>query len=309
MGKGRVIITGANRGLGRAFAIRCAREGYDLTLVARDTGLLKKCAGEISGIAPVPVETMSVDLSDADQVKELARDLSSRDDIVMLINNAGFAIPEEFCDCDIDLQLTMIRVHDEASLRLARAVLPSMKRRGKGVIINVASTLAYIPFVSNSVYCASKAFINVFSEVLQREVRRYGITVQALNPGMTKTDFHSTEVFKKVKSFKKNVREMEPEQVVDHSFRKLGKRLIAIPGVDNLLMAGFGNFVGDMIMRRKGMLSPNRNALSTGTGWSSLYRPVRPLSTLKKVVSRKHPVLISISVFCQKRFRLFRVSR
>ena len=128
-----------------------------------------------------------------------------------------------------------------------------MKKNNKGIIINVASTMAYIPFVANSVYCASKAFINVFSDVLQREVKGYGIVIQSLNPGRTKTDFHNTEAFKKVEKINTNVKEMSPDAVVDVSFRKLGKKLIVIPGLNNKIMLLFKNIIADIFMKKKGL--------------------------------------------------------
>ena len=195
----KAVITGANRGIGKSFALRCAEEGYELLLIARNKELLNECLKQITEKYNVKVVIIQADLSKYEDVKAVISQISEDTSIEVLINNAGFAIPSFFAESDIETQLDMVRVHNEATLRLTRAVLPVMKKNNKGIIINVASTMAYIPFVANSVYCASKAFINVFSDVLQREVKGYGIVIQSLNPGRTKTDFRNTEALKMLK--------------------------------------------------------------------------------------------------------------
>ncbi len=231
----QAVITGASKGLGKCFAWECAKRGYDLFLIARSKQLLTELAVEIKVKYGVNVTTMPADLSREPEVKSLADKLSKMPAIELLINNAGFAIPSLFADSDIEAQLNMVRVHNEAMLRLTRAILPGMKNNKKGSIINVSSTMAYIPFVANTVYGASKAFINTFSDVLQREVQAYGITIQALNPGLTRTEFHKTDAFKRIKKMDKNRRAMAPEDVVQISFENLGKKLIVIPGFGNKL--------------------------------------------------------------------------
>jgi short-subunit dehydrogenase len=249
----KAVITGGNRGIGKSFALRFAKEGYDLLLIARNKELLDGCLKQIADKYSVKVAFIQADLSKYEDVIAVVSRISEDSSIEALVNNAGFAVPSFFAESDIEAQLDMVRVHNEAMMRLTRAVLPMMEKNKKGVIINVASTMAYIPFVANSVYCASKAFINVFSEVLQREVKGYGIIVQSLNPGRTKTDFHNTEAFKNVEKIITNVKEMSTEVVVDASFRKLGKKLIVIPGLDNRIMILFKNLIADIFMRKKGL--------------------------------------------------------
>ena len=222
----KAVITGANSGIGKSFAFRCAKEGYDLLLIARKNELLEECSEQITSKYHVNVDIIQADLSKIEDLNVVTSHISRDASIEVLINNAGFAIPSFFLESDIETQLNMLRVHNEAMLRLTRAVLPIMKTNKKGIIINVASTMAYIPFVANSVYCASKAFINTFSDILQREVKEFGIVVQSLNPGRTKTDFQNTKAFKNVEKINANIKEMSPEVVVDTSFKELGKKVI-----------------------------------------------------------------------------------
>lgn len=250
MGK-TAIITGATRGIGKCFALECAKRGYDLFLIARNEKLLEECAQAIESQYRVNTTTVSADLSRTEDVKYLAAQISKESSVSLLINNAGFAIPSFFADSDIEEQLKMVRVHDEAMLRLTRAVLPIMKENKSGSIIHVASTMAYLPFVTNSVYCASKAFINTFSNVLQREVRGYGITIQALNPGLTKTDFHNTDAFEKGKGMKDAYKAMTPEDVVNISFEELGKKLIVVPGLGNKISLLFKEQIANSFNKRK----------------------------------------------------------
>lgn len=249
----KAIITGANRGIGKCFALESAKRGYDLVLIARNSELLEKCSKEIRDRYDVDITIISSDLSKTEDVNSIASRISEDPTIELLINNAGFAVPSFFVDSDIDAQLDMVHVHNEATLRLTRAVLPTMKNNRKGAIINVASTLAYIPFVANSVYCASKAFINVFSDVVQREVKKYGIIIQALNPGLTETDFHKTGAFTNVDKIDTPMKAMAPEVVVDISFRQLGKKLIVIPGSTNKLMTLFKEPIARVMMNKKGI--------------------------------------------------------
>lgn len=249
----KAVITGASRGIGRSFALRCAKEGYDVLLVARNKDLLDECRRQIVHEHGVSAAIIEADLSKCEDVRSVASMIAAESSVEVLVNNAGFAVPSFFAESDIEAQLDMVRVHDGAMLRLTRAVLPQMKRNAKGIIVNVASTLAWMPFVANSVYCASKAFVNTFSSVLQREVRAFGIVVQSLNPGRTRTDFHNTQAFEKVEKISANVKEMTPDAVVEASFSKLGKKVIVVPGLSNRIMLVFGDLIADVFMRRKGL--------------------------------------------------------
>ena len=181
------LITGASAGLGAEFARQLARRGADLVLVARTETALDEVAAELRGSHGVAVEVIAADLSVESGVELVAdRIRDTADPIDLLVNNAGFGLPLQFADNDIDDEVRHLRVHVEASLRLMHAALRSMRGRG-GRIINVASVAG---FISRSTYSACKSWLIGFSRWANAEYARDGVTVTALCPGFTHTSFH-----------------------------------------------------------------------------------------------------------------------
>jgi uncharacterized protein len=181
------LITGASAGLGAEFARQLARRRADLILVARSEDALDALADELRSGHGVAVEVLVADLADdtdVDKVAERLRDAS--DPVDLLVNNAGFGLPLQFADNDIEDEVRHLRVHVEASMRLMHAALQSMRGRG-GRIINVASVAG---FISRSTYSACKAWLIGFSRWANAEYSRDGVTVTALCPGFTHTTFH-----------------------------------------------------------------------------------------------------------------------
>ena len=181
------LITGASAGLGAEFARQLARRGADLILVARSSESLERLAAELRGTHGVAVEVLSADLADEAGVTRVVERLLDRDDpIDLLVNNAGFGLPLQFADNDIDDEVRHLRVHVEASMRLMHAALQVMRGRG-GRIINVASVAG---FISRSTYSACKAWLIGFGRWANVEYARDRVTVTALCPGFTHTSFH-----------------------------------------------------------------------------------------------------------------------
>ncbi len=248
----KILITGASSGIGASFAKKAASNGMDLILVARNQSKMETLSKEIQSQFNVAVELLPTDLANDDDVSKLIELLKNMGSIDMLVNNAGFAVPQIFSESDIDKQLSMVNVHISAHMRLTRALLPDMISRNKGCIVFVSSTFAFVPYRRNSTYCASKAFVNVFAKVLERELKGTGVIVQALNPGGTNTNFHQTEVFntvKRVQTPKSFI--MEPDEVVEYSFRKLGKKLIVVPGYRNKLMIHFPRIIAGILEKKQ----------------------------------------------------------
>jgi len=152
----------------------------------------------------------------------------------LLINNAGFGGKTGFAKGDAEAHVGMSRVHVEATLRLTRAALPGMIARGHGAVINVASVAAFSPF-SGAMYGGTKAFQVMFSEGLQAEVRSKGISVQALCPGLTHTEFHAAAGLDL--SGVPGLFWRTAEYVVRVSLRRLGGRVVCIPGWENKTVA------------------------------------------------------------------------
>jgi len=232
-------ITGATSGIGAAFAERFAERGYDLILTGRRLDKIRAAAERIAGRYKVTVDVVPAELSDEKQVDALAARLEALDNLEVLVNNAGFAQKGRFFEEDFSVHERMLKVHDLATIRLAHAVLPGMIARRRGAVINVSSISAFLPFPKNAMYSATKSLLNIFTEALHFELHGTGVKVQALCPGMTRTDFHERMGLDPGRVYKQRgiMKAMAPEAVVDASLAGLRKnRVILIPGLNNRLM-------------------------------------------------------------------------
>jgi len=230
--RGRAVITGASAGIGAAFARQLAAAGFDLTLVARREDRLRALADELSATHAIRAEAWPADLADAGDVAALANRLAAADDLVLLVNNAGFGTRGEFIDVPLERTLDMIRVHVLATVTLCRAAAPGMVARGGGAIINVSSIAAFFPSAGGANYGATKAYLNAFSEALAAELRGTGVAVQALCPGFTTTEFHDVGDYQNFDRGQIPVPLWMPAgDVVDESLAALGRgRVIVVPG-------------------------------------------------------------------------------
>ncbi|HWU30498.1 MAG TPA: SDR family NAD(P)-dependent oxidoreductase [Microbacterium sp.] len=182
------LITGASAGLGAEFARQLAAKGADLVLVARGTDALNALAGELRARHGVAVEMLAADLAQESDVTRVAERIADAEHpIDLLVNNAGFGLPLQFADNDIDDEVRHLRVHVEASMRLMHAGIRAMRGRG-GRIINVASVAG---FISRSTYSACKSWLIGFSRWANAEYSRDGVSVTAVCPGFTHTSFHA----------------------------------------------------------------------------------------------------------------------
>ena len=186
------FVTGASSGIGATFARQLAAEGYDLVLVARRAERLAELAAELRAQHGAAAETLSADLERDEDVARVAGRLAAAENLALLVNNAGFGTKGYFWQTDGARQEAMHRLHVLATVRLTRAALPGMVARGKGGVINVSSVAGFIQSASNVSYCATKAWMNAFTEGLWMELRKSGspVTVQSLCPGYTYTEFH-----------------------------------------------------------------------------------------------------------------------
>ena len=234
---GAVLITGASSGIGAAFARALAAQGHDLVLVARRQELLKGRADELQQEFHVNAQVFLADLSDPADVERVAKKIGESGDLEVLINNAGFGVPGKFVDVPPERNAAMIQVHVLATVRLCRAALPGMIARGRGSIINVSSIAAFMGSVRNATYSATKAYLNVFSEALQDELKGSGVRAQALCPGLTHTEFHDHPGYGDYKTRIPEFLWMKAEDVVAESLAALERgRVICIPGFKNRLI-------------------------------------------------------------------------
>jgi short-subunit dehydrogenase len=182
------LITGATAGIGAAFAELLASEGHDLVIVARDLTRLNEKASEWRQKFGVEVEVIQADLSRDEDIRRLELRLQNISrPVEVLINNAGFGINKSFTASDTAEEIALLDVLVTAPMRLMHAVLPSMKDRNSGVIINVSSVAGWI---AGGSYSAAKSYLTVLSESLHTELKNTGVKVHALCPGFTRTEFH-----------------------------------------------------------------------------------------------------------------------
>jgi short-subunit dehydrogenase len=179
------LITGASAGLGVDFARQLAARGERGVLIARSKDRLDALAAELGN-----ARVVALDLGEAGATAHLLADLAVHGErVACLVNNAGFGLSGRFAELDGPCQRQMIDLNCGALVELAHAVLPAMVAAGKGAILNVASTAAFQPGPGMAVYFATKAFVLSFSEALHEEVKPHGVSVTALCPGPTATEF------------------------------------------------------------------------------------------------------------------------
>jgi short-subunit dehydrogenase len=230
------LVTGASSGIGEAFARRLARDGYKLAVVARRANLLERLATELAEEYGVEVEVLVADLATDEGISKV-EDFIAKTPVHMLVNNAGFSVDGSFMEADFTGQLNMVTVHDIATLRLTRAALPGMLKRGAGSIISISSMGGLVPAPYSVTYNATKAFLVMFTECLSQELKGTGIRVQALCPGFTHTGFHTAMgAVRKLPE----MAWMNPGDVVEESLAALEKgKIIFIPGRLNRLNYAF----------------------------------------------------------------------
>lgn len=186
------IITGASSGIGVDLADLFAHDGHDLLLVARRREALETIARSLSERYGVSCDAFPADLARRLDREHLAARIRSLDERVhALVNNAGIGTHGYFHETDLDRELEIIDLNVAALTHLTKTVLPGMLARKGGRILNVSSVAAFQPGPLMAVYYASKAYVQSFSEALAEEVSGTGVTVTALCPGPTVTEFHS----------------------------------------------------------------------------------------------------------------------
>lgn len=180
----RALVTGASEGIGRVFARALAGQGYQITAVARNEARLRSLVDELGP----GHEVLAADLSDAAAQRRVADELG-RGHYALLVNNAGVGLAGGFADMPLERTLTMMHLNCDALVCLAYAFLQHAEPGD--ALINVSSTLAFLPMATLGAYCGSKAFVTAFSESLWYEQKRRGVYVMGLCPGITATGFHA----------------------------------------------------------------------------------------------------------------------
>jgi short-subunit dehydrogenase len=245
----RALVTGASSGIGETFARRLAARGNHLVVVARREDRLHALAAELAS-ARVDVEVLPADLLTDDGLATVERRLASPEGPVdLLINNAGFGTTGVFAESPLERDLAMVELNVVALVRLTRAGLVAMAERGSGAIVNLSSLAGFQAVPSTAVYAATKAFVTSFTEAVAEEARGSGVRLQALCPGLTRTEFHEVNAFDV--GWLPNVAWQSAEQVVDASLNALERgRVVVVPGALNRMTASLSWLTPRALRRR-----------------------------------------------------------
>ncbi|MEO3724526.1 SDR family oxidoreductase [Pseudomonas syringae] len=186
--QGTALVTGASSGIGAVYAERLAARGFDLLLVARDQERLESAASKLRDAHGIQVEVLKADLTQKDEVLKLEQRLRSDSSISLLVNNAGVAVNGLLANADPEALEQLIQLNVTTLTRLAAAAASAFTRAGRGTIINIASVVALFPERFNATYSASKAYVLSLTQSLNTELEGSGVKVQAVLPGVTRTE-------------------------------------------------------------------------------------------------------------------------
>ncbi len=218
-----VLITGASGGLGYAFAKLYAQKNYTLILTARNHQRLNDIAAELLAQHHVTVITIPKDLSQTNAPQEIHQEIQKTNHQVdILINNAGFGNYGEFADVEWSRQSNLLQVNIVALTHLTHLISSDMKKRNSGQILNIASTAGFLPGPLMATYYASKAYVVSFSEAIHEELKKYGITVTCLCPGVVNTGFGKNAGAQSTRLF--NTFHLEPDTVAEMGYTGLQQR-------------------------------------------------------------------------------------
>ncbi|KYG63901.1 oxidoreductase [Bdellovibrio bacteriovorus] len=236
------VVTGASSGIGYELAKVFAKNGFDLLVIAEDPGIVD--AGNAFRALGVNVETLQADLSMYSEVQKACDKIDSLGASVEAIAmNAGFGTCGDFVDTDLDTELRMIGVNNASLVHMTKRVLPRLIKQGHGRILYTSSVAATMPGPYYAVYAATKAFVQSFSEAIRAEVKDKGITVTALQPGPTDTNFFERAHMMDTKAGQG--KKDDPAQVAEEGFAALmsGKDHVIAGSFMNTVQAKMANFM------------------------------------------------------------------
>lgn len=251
MAKKTALITGGSTGIGFELARQFAAHGHDLVLVARHADQLEAAAGKIEGKYGVAARTIAMDLVDPQSPQRLFDTLTGDNvQIDFLVNNAGFGLRGEFVDTEIDRELDIIQVNCAALIHLTKLFLPAMIKRKEGKVLNLASLASFQAGPRHAIYYASKAFVLSFSEAIAEELHKTGVTVTALCPGPTESNFAERAGTNKTRLFTQ-AKVATAEEVARYGYAAMMKGTrVAIPGTQNKLLVQAERFVPRILVNK-----------------------------------------------------------
>ncbi|MGV3025294.1 SDR family NAD(P)-dependent oxidoreductase [Clostridium thermobutyricum] len=230
------LITGATKGIGFELAKLFSKDKNNLLLVARNEEKLLKLKNILEKEDDIKVMTLSIDLTKENEIDVLINKINSEEIIIEnLVNNAGIGSFGYFDEIDEERDFDLININIFAITKLIKALLPKMKDRRSGGILNVASTAAFVGGPKMSTYYSSKAYVLTLSEALYEECKEHNVKVCCLCPGPVKTSFQSDAGIVKSEKAKKYLMDANIVAKVGYNGFKKGKPII-IPGFKNRIM-------------------------------------------------------------------------
>lgn len=249
------VVTGASAGLGELFATRFAKDGCDVVVVARNEARLERLRSTLERLHQVRVHVVPVDLGAPGAAQAVFAACQQRGLAVdFLVNNAGFGSHGAFLEQDLKREVEMVTVNCSALLELCHLFGQGMKARGRGRILNIASTAAFQGGPYMATYYATKAFVLSFSEALAEELKGSGVTVTAHCPGATRTEFAKAANIENARLFARPG-VAKAEDVVDHAYEAMMQgEVIAVHGLLNWAAVVGTRSVPRSVARRLAML-------------------------------------------------------
>lgn len=237
----KALITGASSGIGRDMARELAKRGCDLILVARRVNRLEEIKNEITGVS---VETIECDVSTEENCTKLYNSVKDKG-VDMLVNNAGFGLAGEFLSTDLNRELNMIKTNVVAVHMLTKLFLKDFAEKDRGIILNVASSAAYMAGPYLSTYYATKNYVRRLTEAVYRELKEKNsnVSVSVLCPGPVNTEFND------VANVKFALKGLSSEYVARYAIEKALKgKLYIIPGLQMKLGVFLLRFIPNKLM-------------------------------------------------------------
>lgn len=239
------LVTGATVGIGESFTRLLASKGYNIVLVARNEVRLHERAADLRDKYGVQTFVLPADLATKSGVKSVEKYIQSYP-IEVLINNAGFGLNRAFTKSDLADEQDLLNVLVRTPMRLMHVILPGMKERKSGTIINVSSVAG---FIAGGTYSAAKSYLTVLSESLNAELKGSGVKVSALCPGFTRTEFHKRGKMKM--NGLPRFMWLNPDKLVAQSWKDAqANQPVSIPGWQYKLLVAIVSIAPRSLIRR-----------------------------------------------------------
>jgi short-subunit dehydrogenase len=248
------LVTGATSGIGESFTRLLASKKYNVVLVARDLPRLQERAQALEAKYGIKTHVIQADLATDEGCLKIEKYILENQ-VDVLINNAGFGTSKAFTMSTLDIEQQLLDVLVRTPMRLMHVALPLMKQRNQGIIINVSSVAGYI---AGGSYSASKSYLTVLTESLHTELAATNVTVSALCPGFTRTEFHQRG--KMSMKGLPNFLWLDSDRLVEQSWKDAMKgKPVSVPGWQyKLLVFVVQTLVPRSLVRKVGMNLRNK---------------------------------------------------